>query len=200
MPGHSVVWLLRGIQLSFFFILECTDLLQNSLTTTRKTSRTSDSGHEHFPVFSDKVMSPVIRSMGLFRYTFQYFFKELICASWEFLAATKQLYEWFSSSVCLSDIFLTMFSSSYHHEIFRRDYQWQKWGLSKRFRSEDKVTEVKTQCSSFQTVTRVWINRWLWNDAQSLMWFRRCPIVFQGHLSNFKVTRIKKSVILTQLR
>ena len=46
-----------------------------------------------------------------------------------FLAATKQLYEWFSPSVrlsaclsvCLSvrHTFLTMFPSSYHHEIFR---------------------------------------------------------------------------------
>ena len=29
---------------------------------------------------------------------------------------------------------------------------------------------------------------------------KRCPIVFQGHLSNFKVTRLKKSSILTQIR
>ena len=41
-----------------------------------------------------------------------------------FLAATKHLYKWFSPSVrpyvCLSvrNTFLTMFSSSYHHEIF----------------------------------------------------------------------------------
>ena len=27
----------------------------------------------------------------------------------------------------------------------------------------------------------------------------KCPIVFQGHLSNFKVTRLKKSSILTQI-
>ena len=46
-----------------------------------------------------------------------------------FLAATKQLYEWYFLSVCLSvcpsvrlsvcHTFLTMFPSSYHHEIFR---------------------------------------------------------------------------------
>ena len=59
-----------------------------------------------------------------------------------FLAATKQLYEWFSPSVCLSvclsvcDAFSTMFPSSYHHEIFRGYYQWQKW--CKRSRSEVK--------------------------------------------------------------
>ena len=28
---------------------------------------------------------------------------------------------------------------------------------------------------------------------------KRCPIVFQGHTSNFKVTRLKKSSILTQI-
>ena len=58
-----------------------------------------------------------------------------------FLAATKQLYEWFSPSVRLSvrlsvcHTFLTMFPSSYHHEIFRSYYQWQKWRPCKRSRS-----------------------------------------------------------------
>ena len=61
-----------------------------------------------------------------------------------FLAATKQLYEWFSPSVrpsvCPSvcHTFLTMFPSSYHHEIFRSYYQWQKLRLCKRSRSEVK--------------------------------------------------------------
>ena len=69
-----------------------------------------------------------------------------------FLAATKQLYEWFSPSVCLSvrlsvcpsvrpsvcHTFLTMFPSSYHHEIFRSYYQWQKWRPCKGSRSEVK--------------------------------------------------------------
>ena len=43
-------------------------------------------------------------------------------------------------SVCLSvcHTFFTMFSSSYHHEIFRSDYQWQKWRPCKRSRSEVK--------------------------------------------------------------
>ena len=38
-----------------------------------------------------------------------------------FLAATKQLYEWYFPSVRLSvcHTFLSMFPSSYHHEIFR---------------------------------------------------------------------------------
>ena len=43
-------------------------------------------------------------------------------------------------SVCPSvcHTFLTMFPSSYHHEIFRSYYQWQKWRPCKRSRSEVK--------------------------------------------------------------
>ena len=47
-------------------------------------------------------------------------------------------------SVCLSvcpsvrHTFFTMFPSSYHHEIFRSYYQWQKWRPCKRLRSEVK--------------------------------------------------------------
>ena len=74
-----------------------------------------------------------------------------------FLAATKQLYEWSSPSVrlsvCLSvrpsvcHIFLTMFPSSYHHEISR--------SYDQRSRSEVKVTQVNTQLNSFRTGTPV---------------------------------------------
>ena len=87
-----------------------------------------------------------------------------------FLAATKQLYEWFSPSVrpsvCLSvrlsvrHTFLTMFPSSYHHEIFRSHYQWQKWRPCKRSRSKVEVTEVTTQLNRFRTVTPVWMHIW----------------------------------------
>ena len=38
----------------------------------------------------------------------------------------------------------------------------------------------------FRTITPVWIHRWLHDNAHSLKWHRR--LVFQGHLSNFKVT------------
>ena len=78
-----------------------------------------------------------------------------------FLAATKQLYEWYFPSVCLSvclsvcHTFFTMFSSLYHHKIFRSDYQWQKWRPCKRSRSKVKVTEVTAQLNRFRTVTPV---------------------------------------------
>ena len=65
-----------------------------------------------------------------------------------FLAATKQLYKWYFPSDCLSvrpsvcpsvrHTFLTMFPSSYRHEIFWSYYQWQKWRPCKRSRSEVK--------------------------------------------------------------
>ena len=112
-----------------------------------------------------------------------------------FLAATKQLYEWFSPSFCLSvrpsvrpsvrHTFLTMFPSSYHHEIFRSYYQWQKWRPCKRSgqRSKVKVTEVTTQLYRFRTVTPVWIHIWWWNDAYSLIMVRRGALLF------FKVIR-----------
>ena len=53
-----------------------------------------------------------------------------------FLAATKQLYEWFSLSVHLScHTVFTVFPSWYRHEIFRSYYHWQKWCPCKRSRS-----------------------------------------------------------------
>ena len=63
-----------------------------------------------------------------------------------FLAAIScdQAAIWLVQSVRLSvrpsvrHTFFTMFPSSYHHEIFRSYYQWQKWRPCKRSRSEVK--------------------------------------------------------------
>ena len=96
--------------------------------------------------------------------------------------------------------FLTMFSSSYHHEIFRSYYQWQKWRPYKRSRSKVKVTEVTTELNRFRTVTPVWILIWWWNDAYSLTMLRRGALLFFKVIpSNFKVTRLKKKSILTPI-
>ena len=97
-------------------------------------------------------------------------------------------------SVCLSvrpsvcHTFFTRFPSSYHHEIFRSNYQSQTWCPCKRSRSKVKVTEVMTAFSRFRTVTPVWIHIWWGNDAQSLMLLRRGALLFsrssvkfQGH-------------------
>ena len=103
-----------------------------------------------------------------------------------FLAATKQLYKWFSPSVCPSvcpsvhHTFLTMFPSSYCHEI----YQWQKWCPCKRSRSEVKGQGHRgTQHRRFGTATLVWIHWWLWNDARRLKQPRKGALLF------FKVIR-----------
>ena len=117
-----------------------------------------------------------------------------ICMN-SFLAATKQLYDWFSPSVrpsvrlsvrpSVGHTFFTMFPSSHHHEIFRRYYQWQSdvHAKGQGQRSKVKVTEVNTQLNRFRTATLVWIHIWWWNDAYSLMMLGR------GALSFFKVIR-----------
>ena len=110
-----------------------------------------------------------------------------------FLAATKQLYEWFSLSVCPSARpsvrpSVTPFWLCSHHRIImkfsvitsdRSDVHAKGQGQ----RSKVKVTEVTTQLNRFRTVTPVWIHIWWWNDAYSLMLLRRGALLF------FKVIR-----------
>ena len=77
---------------------------------------------------------------------------------------------WMVQSVCLSvrpsvcpsvcHTFLTMFPSAYHHECVRSYYQWQKWRLCKRSRSE-----VKGQCHRGQHQT------WPFPDRNSSLKF-----------------------------
>ena len=50
-------------------------------------------------------------------------------------------------------------------------------------RSKVKVTEVTTQLNRFRTVTPVWIDKWFWNDAYSLMLLRRSSVKFQGQMA-----------------
>ena len=62
-----------------------------------------------------------------------------------------------------------------------------------------KKSSNLTQIGRFRTLTQIWIHQWLRNDAQSLN--RRGALLFfkVGHTSNCKVTRLKKSSILTQI-
>ena len=118
-----------------------------------------------------------------------------------FLAATKQLYEWFSPSVCLS---VTPFWLCSYHRIIRTfsgvitnnrsDVHTKGQGE----RSKVKVTEVNTQISRFRTITPVWFHIWWWNEMMHRAWcclgevpycFSRSSIRFQGHTD-------KKSSIL----
>ena len=111
-----------------------------------------------------------------------------------FLAATKQLYEWFSPSVCPSVClsvrpFVTPFWLCSHHRIIMKfsgvitsdksDVHAKGQGQ----RSKVKVTEVTTPLNRFRTVTPVWIHIWWWNDAYSLIMLRRGALLF------FKVIR-----------
>ena len=111
-----------------------------------------------------------------------------------FLAATKQLYEWFSPSVCPSVCpsvlpSVTPFWLCSHHPIIMKfsgvitsdksDVHAKGQGQ----RSKVKVTEVTTQLNRFRTVTPVWIHIWWWDDAYSLIMLRRGALLF------FKVIR-----------
>ena len=107
-----------------------------------------------------------------------------------FLAATKQLYEWFSPSVCLSvRLSVTPFWLCSHHRIIMKfsgvitsdksDVHAKGQGQ----RSKVKVTAVTTQLNRFRTVTPVWIHMWWWNDAYSLIMLRTGALLF------FKVIR-----------
>ena len=111
-----------------------------------------------------------------------------------FFAATKQLYEWISPSVCLSvrlSVCLSFmpFWLGSHHRIITKfsgvitSDQRKVHAKGQGHRSKVKVTEVTTQLNRFRTVTPVWIHLWWWNDAYSLMLLRRGALLF------FKVIR-----------
>ena len=111
-----------------------------------------------------------------------------------FLAATKQLYEWYFLSVCLSvclsvRLSVTPFWLCSHHRIIMKfsgvitTDQGNVHAKGQGQRSKVKVTEVATQLSRFRTVTPVWIHIWWWNDTYSLMLLRRGALLF------FKVIR-----------
>ena len=102
------------------------------------------------------------------------------------LAATKQLNEWYFLSVrpsvrpSVRHTFLTMFPSSYHHEIsgvITRD-QGKVHAKGQGQRLKVKVTEVTTQLNRFRAVTPVWIHMWWWNDTYSLMLLRKGALLF----------------------
>ena len=44
--------------------------------------------------------------------------------------------------------------------------------------TRDKKLPLLTPIERFRMVTQVWLHRWLWNEAQSLMWYRRGALLF----------------------
>ena len=112
-----------------------------------------------------------------------------LAAILDFLAATKQLYDWFSPSVRLSVCLsvcpsVTPFSPCSHHRIIMKfagvitNDKSDVHAKGQGQRSKVKVTEVTTQLYCFRTVTPVWIHIWWWNDAYSLMMLRRGALLF----------------------
>ena len=119
-----------------------------------------------------------------------------------FLAATKQLYEWYFLSVCPSVCpsvrlsvrlsvcpSVTPFWLCSHHRIIMKFSgvitmdQGNVHAKGQGQRSKVKITEVTTQLGRFRTVTPVWIHIWWWNFTYSLMLLRRGALLF------FKVIR-----------
>ena len=87
---------------------------------------------------------------------------------------------------------------SLYHEIFRSFYHWQKWCPCKRSRSEVKSQDPRGQNPNWPFLD---CNSSL-NSHMMMKWCKKldvayegCPIVFHGHLSNFKFTRLKQIVV-----
>ena len=107
-----------------------------------------------------------------------------------FLAATKQLYEWYFLSVCPSVCpSVTPFWLCSHHRIIMKfsgvitTDQGKVHAKGQGQRSKVKVTEITTHLNRFRTVTPVWIHIWCWNETYSFMLLRRGALLF------FKVIR-----------
>ena len=98
-----------------------------------------------------------------------------------FLAATKQLNEWYFLSVCPS---VTPFWLCSHYRIIMKfsgvitSDQGKVHAKGRGQRSKVKVTEVTTQLNCFWTVTPVWIHIWWWNDTYDFVLLRRGALLF----------------------
>ena len=58
----------------------------------------------------------------------------------------------------------------------------------------DKKSPILTRIERFRTVTPVWIHRWLWNDTQSLMWYRRHAQLFFKVIHQISRSRRTKKI------
>ena len=98
--AQNLIWYKRGALLFFGVI--------------HQISRSHGLKNWQYESYLSNIIRPVaaIKSLRFALFMLLYFL---------FLAATKQLYEWYFPSVRLSvcHTFLSMFPSSYHHEIFR---------------------------------------------------------------------------------
>ena len=161
-------------------------------------------GHWYLPLFFLLIIHP-LRLRQNDRHLADDNFKG-ISLSWfvpnftEFLALTKQLYDWFSPSVCLffslpvcPAHLLTMFLSTYHHffviTIDRSDIH-----------AKDKCQRSKAKVNpNFAPIWHLPDRNSNFNCHMATEWctklqmvLKRCSIMFQYNLSNFKVTLVKK--------
>ena len=63
------------------------------------------------------------------------------------------------------------------------------WSVKFQGHAGMKKSPILTRIERFRTVTLVWILRWIWNDAQSWVYYKRGALIFV----DFKVTRAEKS-------
>ena len=112
--------------------------------------------------------------------------EDCLTSSMEFLAATKQLYEWFSLSVrlsvhpsfCLSHLFVyvPIIVSSWN---FQELLPMTKVMCMQKVKVRDQRSRSqRSQPNHLRIVTPVWIHIWWWKDAYSLMLLRRDALLF----------------------
>ena len=98
----------------------------------------------------------------------------------------------------------SLFVSSYHHEIFRSNYHWQKWCPCKKSSSEVKRQGQRAKKKFYPNLgfsgpkLQFWLHRWLWNYAQSLKCHRRRAL-FKVILEISRSHRTKTSSIFTRI-
>ena len=73
-------------------------------------------------------------------------------------------------------------------------------GHPSNFKVKGQKSLILTRIGRFQTVTLVWIHRWLWNDAHCLMLYRRGALLFFTVIHQISRSQGKKKMlILTQI-
>ena len=112
-----------------------------------------------------------------------------------FLAATKQLYEWYFLSVCPSVfpsvrlsvrpsvrlsvcLSFTPFWLCSHHRIIMKFSPRTMVRSTQKFKVKGQGHSGHDPTFRFRTVTPVWIHIWWWNDTYSLMLLRRGALLF----------------------
>ena len=115
---------------------------------------------------------------------------------WMILSKQKNLHLFSLQYDCPS---VTPFSLWSHHHIIMKfsgvitNDQGEVHTKGQGQRSKFKVTGVKTQLNCFRTVTPVWIYKWWWNGAQSLMLLRRGALLFLAATKQLNTLRPRQN-------